>query len=183
METKLSKKKIALVSVVSLVFIFMVYKTFFKGKSSGGTHPPSVAVVSSPRTPSTVDSQISSKPELNVSMELIGQLEKGPDIEFNPDIRDIFKEPVQRMKKNQAPVNLPVKSKSLTMAEKKTFYNQYRFKGAILMGTRSVAIINDAFYHVGDSIDGYRIVSISEKNIKFDTNRGILKLKIIYDDE
>lgn len=186
METEFSKKKIVFVSVVSLVFMFMVYRTFIKGKPRSSTNPPPAAV-SSPQTQPINDSQITSKPDLKTSTALMGQLEKQPDIKFNPDIRDIFKVPVKRVEKKaknlDVPVNLPAKPKPFTMEEKNRFYSQYKFKGSILMGTRSVAIINDTFLHVGDKIEEYRIISISEKKVTLYTNRGLLKLEIIYDDK
>jgi len=176
-------KQVAM-GVVSLIFVITAYVTFFKA-------PPK----NRPPLPG---------PPAQGSQELDGP-EQGPDIKipdtvvmailpngkatkvFQPTIRDIFQVP-RAMEMASSQKASPPKAASQSRAETEIpLSNQERdaiktalvFKGAILHGSRSVAIINHSFFHIGDRINGYQVISISEKEVKIASSRGKITLEIL----
>ena len=73
----------------------------------------------------------------------------------------------------------PKKPPAMSEQEKNSFRQALEFKGSILSSTRAVAIINGEFIHVGDKINGYKVTSISEKQVNIDTGRGMITLEIM----
>ena len=53
----------------------------------------------------------------------------------------------------------------LSDQEKMNISQDLNFKGSILSSKSAVAIINDEFIHVGDSVNGYKVASISEQQV------------------
>ncbi|MBU1698483.1 MAG: hypothetical protein KKD21_15820, partial [Proteobacteria bacterium] len=67
----------------------------------------------------------------------------------------------------------------LSEQEKSSISQNLDFKGSILSSKSAVAIINDEFIHVGDSVNGYKVASISEQQVFIDTGRGMIILEIM----
>ena len=161
-------KQIAL-AVIAVVFVITFYMTFFKNKPALFRSKPTP--LPSPINPNA----LLDVPAVNQPMPI----EKEASILFQYPIRDIFK--AQRSLLKQTPAIKKAAPKPLSQEEIQTIRSELTFKGAILNGGQAVAIIDNGFFHVGDTIGPYKIVSISDRNVRIDTLRGIVTLEMIHD--
>ncbi len=190
------KKKIikAIVLIlVAIIFFAMFYITFFKAKKNQAkpvvkkqTQKLSTAIPEN-TIPSTHDTSIPQSSGSN-NIEIV----KNPAIPFNDNVKNIFelsdtvKMALKSKQKKSKPVSVPpkrvAKTKKLPMLsaqEKISIQQTLQYKGSILTSSSSVAIINGAFIHVGDKVNGYKVTSISEKQVNIDTGRGMIILEIM----
>lgn len=174
MSLKKEKIKQIALGVVAVVFAITFYMTFFKNKS--GPHP-----VSSRSAPAAPPSSINTNALLNVQpVNPPLPIGKESNIAFQYPIRDIFKAQLSFLQQTQATKkNAP---KPLNQSEIQAIRDKLKFKGAILSAGQAVAIIDNGFFHVGDTIGSYKIVSISDRNVRIDTHRGIVTLEMIHDE-
>jgi hypothetical protein len=192
-DKKKTIKTIALV-LISFVFLFMLYTTFFKAKKNSTKtavkkQPPKIVAT----LPETVTPPQTQKAAVPGSGSDPGHI-KVPAKSFKPDIPRIFKpfisvKAVFKMEKEKAEAILAesLKKKALTKIlpdlseqEKNSISQDLDFKGSILSSSNNaVAIINNEFIHVGDSVNGYKVASISEQQVTIDTGRGTIILEIM----
>ena len=168
---------------VSLGFITMVYFTFFHKKKPGSKPVGIIRTIENIRTAARIITGSNDKQVLPPSVP------KKPDIVaalFQPDIVDIFN-PSPEIKKifvkkevkvEKEPV-IKEKKPAMSKEEKAMIRQALVFKGSVLHGTSAVAIINDAFIHVGDRINGFKVSAISENEVLIDTGEGMIKLEIM----
>ncbi|MBT3175675.1 MAG: hypothetical protein HOG03_05250 [Desulfobacula sp.] len=197
-DKKKTIKTIAL-ALISIIFLFMLYNTFFKSKKNSNKtsikkQSPEVTAIRPEQTiPMKTDEVIlqatGTDSEGNIDFSIPG---------FKPDINNIFKpfvkdKPVpkkeQEMKKpnpDPKPISDIIKKlvkiidpPFLSDQEKMNISQDLNFKGSILSSKSAVAIINDEFIHVGDSVNGYKVASISEQQVTIDTGRGTIILEIM----
>ena len=197
-DKKKTIKTIAL-ALISIIFLFMLYNTFFKSKKNSNKtsikkQSPEVTAIRPEQTiPMKTDEVIlqatGTDSEGNIDFSIPG---------FKPDINNIFKpfvkdKPVpkkeQEMKKpnpDPKPISDIIKKlvkiidpPFLSVQEKMNISQDLNFKGSILSSKSAVAIINDEFIHVGDSVNGYKVASISEQQVTIDTGRGTIILEIM----
>ena len=197
-DKKKTIKTIAL-ALISIIFLFMLYNTFFKSKKNSNKtsikkQSPEVTAIRPEQTiPMKTDEVIlqatGTDSEGNIDFSIPG---------FKPDINNIFKpfvkdNPVpkkeQEMKKpnpDPKPISDIIKKlvkiidpPFLSDQEKMNISQDLNFKGSILSSKSAVAIINDEFIHVGDSVNGYKVASISEQQVTIDTGRGTIILEIM----
>jgi len=190
-DKKKTIKTIALV-LISFVFLFMLYSTFFKAKKNSrkttGKKPSSNQVTVLPEKKLPQQVKRVTAPGSESDSALIADL---PAQGFKPVIPDIF-EPyvsVKPVPKKEIPeptlsetLKKLVKTKilpDLSEQEKRSISQTLHFKGSILSTNNAVAIINNEFIHVGDSVNGYKVASISEKQVALDTGRGTIILEIM----
>nr|WP_320015233.1 hypothetical protein [uncultured Desulfobacter sp.] len=177
--------KMGVLVVVSIIFVITAYVTFFKKKPENQVRPPRPDVAEGAPQENTPGTD---RPE-PINLDPNGQepdlqgpylqgtggaaeaLQRESQFEFTPTIRDIFAVPASGL--TAAP--RAVQNKKEREAIKKAL----TYKGAILHGSRAVAVINDQFFHVGDKVDGYKILSISAQEVTIDTPGGTLTLEII----
>jgi hypothetical protein len=179
-ESKEKIKKVAM-GIVSLVFLIMAYFTFFSDKTPDNTLPIH-----------TVQRAVEPQPVIQAEPQAVGiapkpalvtapPLEPAMNIVFQPQIRDIFQvldSPVQ------IPSPRPVLPEAdpepaMSAQDLEALKNDLKFKGSILYGAGAVAVINNTFFHIGDTINGHRIVFISEKEVWIDTPLETLKIEIL----
>ena len=178
LESK-EKKKQVVMGVIFLIFVMTAYVTFFKGTSkTGGPLPdPGGRKIQLPK-------QLTPAPEITaVDTVLLGFLGgKEPDSVFQERIRDIFQVPVS-LKTTGSPKPFFSKAasteKGLSAEERDVVKKALHFKGAILHGGQSVAIINHSFFHIGDRINDYQVVSISDRSVTIASTRGKINIEII----
>ena len=171
--------------VVSIIFVITAYVTFFKKKPENQVRPPrpdvaeGAAQANIPGTdrlePTSLDPN-GQEPDLQgpypqETDEAAEALQQESQFKFTPTIRDIFAVPTSGL----AAAPRVAQNKNQRDAIKKAL----TYKGAILYGSRAVAVINDQFFHVGDKVDGYKILSISAQEVTIDTPSGILTLEIM----
>jgi hypothetical protein len=199
MENKKQTIKMAAVILISLIFLFMVYITFFKAKApsdkpklkSPATHSAqgNKSRVTPPQTSGAKARETVKKRESVPDNGAIGEAILRP---FKHEIKNIFflsdaakkllESRIEKPVPPPAPPKEVVKAKKrvpLSEQEKIDIHQALQFKGSILSSTRSVAIINGSFFHVGDRVNGYKITSISEKKVNIDTGRGLLTLELM----
>ena len=174
MSKKTEKIKQIALAVVAVVFVITFYMTFFKNKSGPQPAPPRSVPAASP-------SSVNSNTPLNtqpVNKPL--PLGKEAAIAFQYPIRDIFKPQLSPSTSKQMPAIKKTAPKPLSQEEIQAIRDKLTFKGAILNAGHAVAIIDNGFFHVGDTIGPYKIVSISDRNVRIDTFRGIVTLEMIH---
>ncbi|MCK5096588.1 MAG: hypothetical protein KAR45_00715 [Desulfobacteraceae bacterium] len=191
-DKKKNIKTIVLI-LISMFFLFMIYNTFFKTKKSPGrpalkTQPQKVINI--------LPENIPIPQQAGAAAQVPGS-DTGKTVEtrvqpFEYTITHIF-EPsdiikTARKKKSESlkmisdAIKMVVKPKNapaMSEQEKISFKQALEFKGSILSNTGAVAIINREFIHVGDKINGYKVTSISEKQVNIDTGRGMITLEIM----
>jgi len=192
-DKKKTIKTIALV-LISIVFLFMFYNTFFKTKKNSRNsalkkQPPKVTTV----MPEKIKPLHTGAVTLQVSGSDPAGTDDFPAQPFKPVIRDIFK-PADNVKfvpkkeeEEPKPIVDAVKSLvkkiveplPLSDQEKSSISQDLHFKGSVLSSKGAVAIINDEFIHVGDYVNGYKVASISAQQVFIDTGRGTIILEIM----
>lgn len=185
LESKEKKKK-AVMGVIIILFVITAYVTFFKDKTpSQKPSPPSAG--QEIQTPGVLKPGPVREPTIAVPAT---PLEPEAARAFLGDIRDIFQKPpspeaASSQKKPSAREEAlsdpkrDVIKKALSDSERDVIKKALKFKGAILHGSRSVAAINASFFHIGDLIDGYTVVSISEKQVEIESTQGRITLEIL----
>jgi len=198
MTDKKKTIKIIALALISIVFLFMFYTTFFKAKKNSNKtaikkQSSKVSTITPPATAKTVATQ-----NQTVTLPILGDDPAG-DLAFSvqpfkPDIPDIFmpyvSEKIIPIKENEKEkpkllsnaVKKLVKileSPPLSDPEKMSISQDLNFTGSILSRNSAVAIINNEFIHVGDKVNGYKVASISEKQVTIDTGRGKIILEIM----
>jgi hypothetical protein len=197
-DKKKNIKTIALV-LISIIFLFMFYTTFFKAKKNSNKtaikkQPSKVSTITiPPATAKTAASQ-----NQTVTFPVSGDVPAG-DLAFSvqsfqPVIPDIFKPDVSekiipiKEKEKEKPKLLSnavkkfvkiLESPPLSDQEKMNISQELNFTGSILSSKSAVAIINNEFIHVGDKVNGYKVASISEQQVTIDTGRGKIILEIM----
>lgn len=191
-DKKKTIKIIALV-LISIVFLFMFYNTFFKAKKKPANRP---AKTQSPQVSVTVPQNTilneTGVVTLPVSETASGNGPNGLVQPFRPLIPNIFealtgkKKGIKQDVEIAKPISEAVKTivkilepQALTEQEKMSIAKDFHFKGSILSSKSAVAIINDEFIHVGDTVNGYTVASISERQVSLDTGRGTIILEIM----
>ncbi len=179
--------KKGIMGIVFLVFLIMIYITFFSNKAPDETHTvPAGQRAAQPRVQPETRTVPRVQPEADEIVPLPALVESPPleparKLVFHPLIRDIFQ-------RTLSPVPLPGSGEgepekgmetALSAKELEALKNTLKFSGSILYNTGAVAVINNAFYHIGDTLNGHRIVFISEKEVWIDTIGGTLKLEIL----
>ena len=167
-DKKKTIKTIALV-LISIIFLFMVYNTFFKTKKNSNN----TAVKKQPSKVSTVLAvKTTTGQPLTVTLPVSGA-DPGGDIVFSvqpfkPVIPDIFKPyvkekiiPIKEKEKEKEKPKLIanavkkivkiLESPPLSDQEKTSISQDLNFTGSILSSKSAVAIINNEFIHVGES--------------------------------
>ncbi len=192
-DKKKAVKTIVLV-LISIVFLFMFYNTFFKTKKNSRNTvlkklPPKVTTIMPEKTkrPQTG----ADTPQVS-GADSVGTADF-PAQPYKPVITDIF-EPADSVKfvpkkevEEPKPIGDAIKSlvkkiveePALSDQEKSSISKDLHFKGSILSSKGAVAIINDEFIHVGDYVNGYKVASISEQQVFIDTGRGTIILEIM----
>ena len=192
-DKKKTIKTIALV-LIAIIFLFMFYNTFFKAKKNSGKaalkkQPTKVVGTilpqrTAPKQTETVTIPVSgSDPAGNIAFSVQPYKSIIPNIFESPDSI----KPVPKKENGEPkPIGDNVKSlvkkivePPLSEQEKSSISQEFDFKGSILSSTGAVAIINDEFIHVGDSVNGYKVASISEQQVFIDTGRGTIILEIM----
>lgn len=158
MSQKTEKIKLIAVAALAVVFVATAYFRFFAGSSPSARRASDPAPAALPAIAANASTETTEVPKA------IPVPAKAPGAVYQTPIRDIFKPPVP------------------PPADEPEVVSRMTFKGAILHGGQSVAIIDDAYYHVGDTIGEYEIVSISEKNVRFDSPRGHVTLEMVHDE-
>lgn len=176
---KTTIKTIALL-VISVIFLVMVYITFFK---TGKTIEPPVAKEPAKQTSLAVPQTAIPPVQNKAKMPETGDetVETGP-VPFKKNIRNIFLPPDKAKTEFERPLETPESLKNITglsEQEKADIQKALQFKGSMISNSNTVAIINDMFLHVGDTVNGYKITSISEKQVFLDTRRGMIILEIM----
>ncbi len=191
-DKKKTIKTIVLV-LISFIFLFMFYTTFFKAKKNSNK----MAVKKQASKVSTVlPAKTVAAQNQTVTLPISGDNPAG-DIAFSvqpfkPVIPDIFKPYVSKkiipIKEKEKPklISNAVKklvkileSPPLSDQEKMNISQELNFTGSILSSKSAVAIINNEFIHVGDKVNGYKVASISEQQVTLDTGRGKIILEIM----
>jgi len=195
-DKKKTIKTIALV-LISIIFLFMFYNTFFKAKKNSNK----TAIKKQPSKVSTITKlPATAKPAAaqnqTITFPVSGDDPAG-DLTFSvqpfkPAISDIFmpyvKEkiiPIKEKEKSKLISNAVKKfvkileSPPLSDQEKMNISQDLNFTGSILSSKSAVAIINNEFIHVGDKVNGYKVASISEQQVTIDTGRGKIILEIM----
>lgn len=174
MAQKTEKIKQIALAVIAVVFAITFYMTFFTNKSGPQPAPSRSAPAARP-------SSVNSNALLNAQPVSRPQsLEKEADIAFQYPIRDIFKAQLSPSKQTES--KKKPAPKPLSQEEIQAIKDKLTFKGAILSRGQAVAIIDNGFFHVGDTIGPYKIVSISDTNVRIDTLRGIVTLEMIHNE-
>jgi len=193
-DKKKTIKTIALV-LISIVFLFMFYTTFFKAKKNSNKtaikkQPSKVSTITKlPATAKTAAAQ-----NQTVTFPVSGDDPAGdlafsaqpfkpaiPDI-FKPYIKDIIvpiKEKPKLISNAVKKLAKILESQPLSDQEKMSISQDLNFTGSILSSKSAVAIINNEFIHVGDKVNGYKVASISEQQVTIDTGRGKIILEIM----
>lgn len=173
--------------IVTLVFLIMTYVTFFSDK----TPDEPQAVPAGPiTTQPVIQPQVQAQPMPQAqsgeivplpSLVEIPSLASAVNRVFHPLIRDIFQRPPSPVPVPDPRADTPEKVLEPVLAAQdlEALKNALKFKGSVLYDTGAVAIINNAFFHRGDTINGHRIVFISEQEVWIDTTGGTLKLEIL----
>jgi hypothetical protein len=195
------KKKIKTIVLVliSFIFLFMFYNTFFKSKKNASRPAPKKQTLQPAAIlPGKVPAIQAKKITIPVSEPNpaggTGVSIQGVSIQaFKPFIPDIFEPFIPDKSSSQSDTKklepgladslkrlvttkiLPV----LSEQEKNSISQGLDFKGSILSSNNAVAIINDEFIHVGDNVNGYKVASISEQQVAIDTGRGTIILEIM----
>ena len=205
-DKKKTIKTIALV-LIAIIFLFMFYNTFFKAKKNSGKaalkkQPTKVVGTilpqrTAPKQTETVTIPVSgSDPAGNIAFSVQPYKSIIPNIFEPPDsVKPVPKKEEEKPKPIEVakpigvakPITDAVKSlvkkivelPPLSEQEKSSISQELDFKGSILSSTGAVAIINDEFIHVGDSVNGYKVASISEQQVFIDTGRGTIILEIM----
>lgn len=175
--------KKGIMGMVFLVFLIMIYITFFSNKAPDETHTiPADQRAAQPRVQPETRTVPRVQPQAG-DIAPLPALVESPSLEparklvFHPLIRDIFQmSPLPGSGEGEPEKGM---EHALSAKELEALKNALRFKGSILYGTGAVAVINNAFYHIGDTLNGHRIVFISEKEVWIDTIGGTLKLEIL----
>ena len=177
--------KKGVMGVVSVIFVLTAYLTFFREKPSL-VAPPVTAIVQVPSQPAALTPGVTGGALQGAAPKPLTfqVLEDSPPILFHPEIRDIFQKPQAAEPPSPektallAPPAPP--EPAMTEAEKQALKDALKFQGAILHDRGAVAIINNTFFHVGDTINGHRIFAISENEVRIDTTGGTLILEILH---
>ena len=173
MPTERSERiKQCIVILLAVTAVAVAYFRFF--------HKPKAARVDGvarPQPEVKVDLQ-----EIEKSRPLELQAARFPVDEFlSPDIRDIFEpgllppEPAAEKKKEAAGKSgagpKPAPSIALDL------------QGTIVAGKKSLAIINNKFFRVGEKIGGYRIVAIAPNTVYLKAGRHQKVIRVLDDDK
>jgi hypothetical protein len=159
--------RIYLVVGLALVLAALVYR-HFKAKPSGNAalSPPSV---------SKGLGEIADLPPLNTeSLQKIQQARakvKEPRRDF---VRDIFA-PMRPLKKAEQRITMKGQPRVRSAPSLK-------LKGVIVGGGNSVAIINGKLLRLGESIDGYQVVRIEEKEVFLRSGNRTFRLELAKND-
>jgi len=191
-DKKKTIKIIALV-LISILFLFMFYNTFFKTKKNSvrrsvKNQPPKVDVI----VPGNTISRQTNGVTLPIPETGPGNRPHVSVQPFRPVIPNIFEvmPGVEKAPKKDTQISKPISEavktlvkilepQVLTEQEKMNISHELQFNGSILSGKNAVAIINDEFIHVGDTVNGYKVASISEQQVFIDTGRGTIILEIM----
>lgn len=174
MSKKTEKIKQIALGVIAVVFVITFYMTFFKSKPAP---KPAQSQAKPVLLPSSIHiDALLNDPPVNRPMPV----EKETSIAFKYPIRDIFKAKLSTSKQMQA-IKKPV-AKPLSQEEIQAIRDKLTFQGVIFNGRQAVAIIDNGFFHVGDTVGAYKIVSISDTNVRIDTLRGIVTLEMIHNE-
>ena len=196
-DKKKNIKIIALV-LISFVFLFMFYKTFFKSKQKG---VQTAVRTQTPAARAVIPEPAPAGQTQTVTLPVTGKDSTENDSYTAPPfkiiVQDIFKPhetekilPEKEIEKDKPKlVSQAVKkivrimeSPPLSEEEKASISQELNFTGSILSSNSAVAIINSEFIHVGDQVNGYKVESISERHVTIDTGRGKIILEIMTHD-
>ncbi|MBT7261135.1 MAG: hypothetical protein HN888_08465 [Desulfobacula sp.] len=197
-DKKKNIKTIALV-LISIIFLFMFYTTFFKAKKNSNKTAikKQVSKVSTITIPPATAKTAAVQNQTD-TFPVSGDVSAG-DLAFSVQpfksvIPDIFKPyvsekiiPIKEKEKEKPKlISNAVKklvkileSPPLSDQEKMNISQELNFTGSILSSKSAVAIINNEFIHVGDKVNGYKVASISEQQVTIDTGRGKIILEIM----
>ena len=159
--------RIYLVVGLALVLAALVYR-HFKAKPSGNA-------ALSPLSVTKGVAEVADLPPLHT-----GSLQKSEQAsskvkELRRDsLRDIFA-PMRPLKKAERGIVM----KGQPRAHKAP---SLKLKGVIVGGSNSVAIINDKLLRLGESIDGYQVVRIEEKEVFLRSGNSTFKLELAKND-
>lgn len=193
-DKKKTIKTIALV-LISIIFLFMLYSTFFKtkknsGKTSVKKQPQKVSIVLSEKNTAGQTQTVTllvpgSDPAENVIFFVQPFISVIPDI-FKSYVSDKIVPKKEKEKEKPKLISDTIKKlvkimepPPLSDQEKTSISQELNFTGSILSSKSAVAIINNEFIHVGDSVNGYKVASISEQQVTLDTGRGTIILEIM----
>jgi hypothetical protein len=188
MENKKKTIKMVGLMLTTLLFFSMIYITFFKGKAP-------LDNLREKNQPPLLDQKNQANQHLGALLQgrpapetftggIISETGENRGVPFKDEIKNVFfpSDLVKKsLEKKTPPVPITASSKRapLSELERNSIHKTLRFKGSILGQNRSVAIINGAFLHVGDRVNGYQVTSISEKMVNIDTGRGLLALELM----
>lgn len=159
--------RIYLVVGLALVLAALVYR-HFKAKPSGNAALPPLSVTKGV-------AEVADLPPLHTgSLQKTEQASSKAKELRRDSLRDIFA-PMRPMKKAERGIVM----KGQPRAHKAP---SLKLKGVIFSGGNSVAIINDKLLRLGESIDGYQVVRIEEKEVFLRSGNSTFKLELAKND-